>query len=175
MKRRWFIPKLHIELERWKYYLPLDIYVSNLGNIRNTAGDHQKVCVSNGYTYYKGRRVHRIVMEAWNPVPGFAELTVDHLNHNTRDNRVSNLEWVSAEENSRRDQEDKAENAPVDNGVTYVLLNGIKIPFETAKQIVNNDKSLSKCKANVDKAFDKVKNSKGGTIGFGNFTLQKCG
>ena len=173
MKHHFFLPKLHLELERWRYYLPLDVYVSNLGNIRSANGERQKVCVSNNYVYYKGRRVHRIVMETWCPIPGFADLTVDHRNHNTRDNRVSNLEWVSLEENNRRDNEDRAGNVPPAESVMFVTLNGVRVPFDTARQIVAGDKSIRCGNGNVDKVFDKVKGSKG-TIDFGNFTIQRC-
>ena len=173
MSRKFFLPKLHIELERWRYYLPLDIYVSNLGNIRDANGERQKVCVSNGYIYYRGRRVHRIVLETWNPVPDFAELTVDHLNHNIRDNRVSNLEWVSLKENTKRDAEDRTGNLPDDNGAIYVMLNGAKIPLNSAKKIIAGDKSIRASGGNVDKVFEKVKQSNS-MVAFGNFTIQRC-
>ena len=162
-----------MNLERWRYYMPLDIYVSNLGNIRGADGEPQKVCVANGYTHYKGRRVHRIVLEAWNPVPGFADLTVDHLNHNTRDNRLSNLEWVSESENTQRDLDDRDGNLPSDNGVLYVKLNGVKIPADTAKKIVAGDKSVHGA-SNMNKVFDKAKHHRSGAFTYGNFTIQYC-
>ena len=34
------------------------------------------------------------------------DLTVDHLNHNKRDNSLSNLEWVSKDENQKRANND---------------------------------------------------------------------
>lgn len=45
------------------------------------------------------KAVHRIVMEVWAPKDGMENLTVDHRNHNKRDNRVANLAWVTREEN----------------------------------------------------------------------------
>ena len=47
----------------------------------------------------KQERVHRIVMEAFE---GKSALTVDHLNGNKQDNRLENLEYVTAGENAKR-------------------------------------------------------------------------
>ena len=87
-----FIPKIQIGVERWKYYLPLNIYVSNTGKLKDAEGKAINVCASHNYLMYKGRPVHRIVMACWKPVPGYESLTVDHLDHNTRNNSVKNLE-----------------------------------------------------------------------------------
>jgi hypothetical protein len=45
-------------------------------------------------------------MLTWRPTPNAEHLTVDHLNHNKRDNSLENLEWVSQEENIRRAKAD---------------------------------------------------------------------
>lgn len=50
--------------------------------------------------------VHRLVMKTWRPLNDYASMTVDHLNHNCKDNRLANLEWVTEEENLRRAMED---------------------------------------------------------------------
>ena len=38
-------------------------------------------------------------MLTFRPIPNAEDLTVDHLNHNKRDNSLDNLEWVTKEEN----------------------------------------------------------------------------
>ena len=45
-------------------------------------------------------------MYTWKPIPNAEDMTVDHLNHNKRDNRLKNLEWVDNTENQRRATED---------------------------------------------------------------------
>lgn len=171
-----FLPKLHIELERWKYCTALDIYVSNLGRLKDKDGNIQTVCTSNGYLHWKGKAVHRIVMQTWNPVPGYAFLTVDHLDHNTRNNKFSNLEWVTAEENKARDKADKEANTPAITSTTTIktekmfLVNKVAMSLDAAKAMLKNDKSLSGT-ANIDRAFEKAI-SKNGEMKFGNYTIQ---
>ena len=46
----------------------------------------------------KNVRVHRLVMELFK---GKSDLTVDHINGNKHDNRLCNLQYVTAEENAR--------------------------------------------------------------------------
>lgn len=46
----------------------------------------------------KSVRVHRLVMELFK---GQSDLTVDHINGNKHDNRLCNLQYVTAEENTR--------------------------------------------------------------------------
>lgn len=53
---------------------------------------------------YKGdvrekRKVHRLVMETFNPVPNADELDVNHIDGNKKNNNLSNLEWCTRQEN----------------------------------------------------------------------------
>lgn len=159
--------KIHIGVERWKYNMRIDAYISNFGNVRDRDGEPQRVCASNNYLYYRGVSLHRLVMETWNPVPNWQNLTVDHKNHNTRDNRVSNLEWVTKQDNEDRAKQDTIEHQPRQlikqeaggSADVSVVLNGIKLPYSDALNIMISNKSMKMCKANVEKAFKSVLNS----------------
>ena len=104
------LPNFHFTIERWKYNPTFELYVSNLGHIRNKskADIAPKVAPSGYLTVKVGGSInghmllHRVVMLTWKPTPEAENLTVDHLDHNKRNNALSNLEWVVAEENKRR-------------------------------------------------------------------------
>ena len=103
-------PTFHFNIERWKYNPTFELYVSTKGRIRNkskadiapkvTHGGYLSVYVYGSLNKYM--LLHRVVMLTWRPTPEAEELTVDHKNHNKRDNSLDNLEWVSFEENQRR-------------------------------------------------------------------------
>ena len=106
-------PRLHIELERWKWNEEYGYWVSNLGNFK----DEQKRTVSpktdsnylrlTNWKKNKSVYAHRLVMLTWQPIPNAKDMTVDHLDHNKRNNRLKNLEWVPYHENQARAQADK--------------------------------------------------------------------
>ncbi len=103
-------PKLHITLERWRWNKTHQLYVSTLGNFMTKDKQVAKVYTSeNGYLTVKSRgtekkfvQAHRLVMKTWKPIDNADKMTVDHLNHNKRDNSLQNLEWVTKEENTAR-------------------------------------------------------------------------
>lgn len=79
--------------------------VSNLGRIRNKLN---KIllngCISkNGYVIYsledKNYFAHRIVLQSFQPIDNSEEMTVDHINGIKTDNTLSNLRWLSSEDN----------------------------------------------------------------------------
>ena len=171
------MPKLHIDIERWKYCMALDIYVSNLGRFKDTQGHLLTVCKKDGYLYCKGKLAHRLVLQTWKPVPNYANLTVDHKNHNTWDNRLRNLEWVTLEENRKRDEIDKKNNAPISTTInstmnvdTMVMLNTTLMPIGNAKEILKNDKTISG-NANIQRAFEKAMNTPNKPIKFGGYSI----
>lgn len=47
------------------------------------------------------RKVHRLSMIAFNPVPGYQNLEVNHKDGNKLNNHISNLEWVTPKENTQ--------------------------------------------------------------------------
>lgn len=109
------LPRIHIEIERWKFNKNYQIYVSNLGNFKDKSKETIKPKVQhNGYLMIpvcnnkkgiiKYIAAHRIVMETWCPRAEMwkEKLTVDHLDHNKRNNNVRNLEWVTQQENCNR-------------------------------------------------------------------------
>jgi hypothetical protein len=108
------LPKFHFTIERWKYNPTFELYVSNMGHIRNKSkADIAPRVTKNGYmtvkvngSINKHMLLHRVVMLTWKPTPEAEKLTVDHLDHNKRNNALSNLEWVLKEENLRRANED---------------------------------------------------------------------
>lgn len=105
---------IHFSIERWKWNAEYELWVSNKGHFRTAEKREVPVQVgSTGYCMvYCGGNVHRhllahrVVMLTWKPTANAELLTVDHLDHNKRNNAVSNLEWVTLEENQRRAQAD---------------------------------------------------------------------
>lgn len=105
-------PTLHIEFEKWKFNKEYGVWVSNFGNFKDIHKRPipKKVYQQNGYvavkTKHGNRLAHRLVMYTWCPIEDREAFTVDHLDHNKRNNRVDNLEWVSQAENLIRAQDD---------------------------------------------------------------------
>ena len=118
---RFILPTLKLNIERWKWNSEFRVYVSNMGNFKD---EHKKpiaikIGSSSGYvkikTPYGVKSAHRLVMLTWKPIPNAEEMTVDHLDHNKRNNKLENLEWVDETENKTRAKEDmyKEAAAPV--------------------------------------------------------------
>lgn len=107
--------KVHICLERWKFNKNYKLWVSNLGNFKDKSKEPITPKVEkDGYLVIpvcnnkqgkvKYLFAHRVVMETWCPRADMwkAKLTVDHLDHNKRNNKSTNLEWVTHQENLKR-------------------------------------------------------------------------
>lgn len=79
--------------------------VSNYGRIRNKMS---KILLNgsinkDGYVVFsienKSYFGHRIVLQSFQPIDNFKEITVDHINGIKSDNQLNNLRWLSSEEN----------------------------------------------------------------------------
>lgn len=85
--------------------------IDELGNVRNIKSKHylKHNLDKDGYEYVNtiiaGKsvlpKVHRLLMEVFKPVDNMEELTVNHIDHNKRNNSLDNLEWMTREDNSR--------------------------------------------------------------------------
>ena len=109
------LPTISLKIERWKFNKDYGIYVSTLGNFKDRYKRPLPIKIEqNGYCKIKTeapntpwKLAHRIVMLTWKPIPDAENLTVDHLNHNKRDNSLANLEWVTFVENQARAKRDR--------------------------------------------------------------------
>lgn len=158
MLLNFILPKFILKVERWKWNSEYRVYVSNLGNFKNEHKQRLPIKInSSGYCLIKTecgyRLAHRVVMLTWRPIPDAEELTVDHLNHNKRDNSLDNLEWVTKEENWERasndfiytsEQEKELEEIKNENQQHPMIKGGKKIfaSYEEAAQFVITDKNM---------------------------------
>lgn len=107
------LPTITINIERWKWNRKYRVFVSNRGRVKNIDGKVLKVkTTQKGYLAVrvatkKAVFIHRLVMETWRPIFNFEEMTVDHLDHNKRNNDIRNLEWVTEKENHERAANDR--------------------------------------------------------------------
>lgn len=100
------------ETEDWCDHTTLPIKVSSHGRIEYANGARTDGCIcSNGYkkvsVLNKTYRVHRLVAETFFPdekraLEKHCSPEVDHLDGNILNNHVTNLEWVTREENQYR-------------------------------------------------------------------------
>lgn len=106
------LPTITINIERWKWNKKYRVFVSNRGRVKNIDGKLLKVkttsagCLAVRVAAKKAMFVHRLVMETWHPISNPEEMTVDHLDHNKRNNDIRNLEWVAEKENHKRAADD---------------------------------------------------------------------
>lgn len=162
------------KVERYKWNKEYRVYVSNLGHFKD---EHKKLIApkvqQNGYliirTPYGFKTAHRLVMLTWKPIPNAEELTIDHLNHNKRNNELTNLEWVTKEENFTRAKDDFI-NLPVievtkekyyylynSNGIMLFKLNNVQQVISTIKKYYFGD---YKTYGTNDKKLEEIINKK---------------
>ena len=81
--------------------------VSNYGRLRDKIS-HQIYCGTlekHGYRVVSidnnKYRLHRLILQSFNPIPNPHEMTVDHINGQRDDNKLTNLRWVKKEDNTQ--------------------------------------------------------------------------
>ena len=109
---KFIMPTFLFNIEKWKWNDEYRVYVSNMGHFKDEHKKDLAVKIDNGgycriFTNLGYKSAHRIVMLTWKPIPDAENLTVDHLDHNKRNNALSNLEWVTAIENRVRASRDQ--------------------------------------------------------------------
>ena len=97
---------MHIEWKQIKDYP--DYFVSNTGLVKNYAGDYLQ---QQSYRKYLSvrlnndwKKVHRLVAEAFIPNPDNKPIA-NHLDFNTYNNHLYNLEWATHKENVEHSKE----------------------------------------------------------------------
>lgn len=171
MIKTFMLPSLIFNIEHWKWNSEYGLYVSNMGRLKKADGTIVKPKVDK-YLYvcsYDGKwtGVHRIVMMTWKPLSDYTNMTVDHLDHNTRNNAVNNLEWVPKEENLRRAGEDRL---PVEGRQT-ILEATANITKTTSIDASIHCVETAKTFDNLQKACEWIKNSNTSTKNNTNITL----
>ena len=111
------LPTLSLNVEKWKFNSEYQIYVSNMGNFKDKEKHNLPKKIWNGYhavyTCVGYRPCHRLVARTWIPTPDMENLTVDHKDSNRRNNMVSNLEWVSRDENENRARDNELKKSDI--------------------------------------------------------------
>lgn len=105
-------PTIRIQIEKWKWNKQYHVWVSNMGNFRDELKHPLPIRIDNisGYcsiiTPFGVRTAQRLVLTTWKPVSGAADLTIDHLDHNKRNNSLDNLEWITRKGNQQQAKDD---------------------------------------------------------------------
>lgn len=131
---KFILPKFSFNIERWKFNKEYGVYVSNLGHFKDRQKRNLSIKVKeNGYTIVATEKgyilSHRLVMLTFKPIPNREKMTVDHLDHNKRNNSVTNLEWVTKKENLKRARNDEfvpSRDYNMQKDIMF-LVNGIKL------------------------------------------------
>ena len=159
---KFILPKFNFKIEKWKWNKEFRIYVSTLGNFKDEHKKNMPIKISskNGYcmikTPYGIKAAHRLVMLTFKPIPNAEDLTIDHLNHNKRCNELSNLEWVSREENAERAKKDLIQEKIIKTGKKFFMdLNEAAkwVIFINGNENCDDKPNLENIKRKIEKAI----------------------
>lgn len=151
--------------EIWKIIKDAPNYsVSNLGRVKNNktnyirktakAEAYERVNIKclDGKVHHK--RVHRLVLETFNPKPNMKKLVVNHKDGDPFNNKLENLEWTTQSENIRltwnRGRKYKKENnndndfkyddeywIPIKDYSNYIISNYGRVKNQKTNRILN--------------------------------------
>ena len=165
------LPKLTFKWERWKFNSDYGVYVSTLGHFKDRYKRDIPIKIDKkGYVMIKTeqgyRRAHRLVMLTWRPTDDAENLTVDHLNHNKRDNSLANLEWVTEKENKLRARNDYLAKSEENKNKQFIAVfdkkGNVEFTFATEEELVDFllSSTKKKVKRTREQLIEYVKNCK---------------
>lgn len=146
---KFIMPTFLFNIEKWKWNDEYRVYVSNMGHFKDEYKKDIAIKIDNGgycriHTHLGYKSAHRIAMLTWKPIPDAENLTVDHLDHNKRNNAISNLEWVTDMENRARASRDqlKGKESEWDKPIVNVNIETINVTVRnTPKGLSMADKN----------------------------------
>ena len=146
-------------METWKQYKNTNYEVSDWGNVRRIGSTKNRKPQDNGHGYlYVSLRVegkntnfyiHRMVAETFIENKDNKE-QVNHIDENKANNHVSNLEWMTKEENLKYGTRTKRSGLTRGKRVCQLTLDGEFISSyntarEASRQTGINQGSISRC------------------------------
>ncbi len=97
--------------EIWKQHPRLNVQLSTKGRYRNNRCNEKWFGVEDRNGYYGVKiitpnqtnwQIHRLVLETFKPIDNYKEMDVDHRDGNKGNNELTNLDWVTTQENNIR-------------------------------------------------------------------------
>lgn len=97
--------------------------ISNLGRVKVTSNDRTRkerilkpyipkdkkyyvIALSDGHNNQKQFKIHRLVFNTFYPIDNMEKYVVHHINRNTKDNNLSNLQRLTAKEHNYLHKDD---------------------------------------------------------------------